>query len=50
MDTLLVIGTRGRAHLTAAQIVEHNNWVWTNIAAPAGRAIRMCTVQRALAA
>ncbi|MDE2428583.1 MAG: isochorismatase family protein [Burkholderiales bacterium] len=33
--------TGDRSHLKAGQIVEHHNWVWANMAAPAGRAIRV---------
>lgn len=31
--------TANRAHLTAQAIIEHHNWVWQNLAAPAGCAI-----------
>lgn len=36
--------TGDRPHLTAAQIVEHHNFIWTHIAPPAGRKSKVCTV------
>lgn len=36
--------TGDRPHLTAAQIVEHHNFIWTHIAVPAGRRIKVCKV------
>lgn len=41
--------TGDRGHLTARQIIEHHNWVWANLAVPAGRRIRVCTVNEAFA-
>lgn len=41
--------TGDRPHLSAAQIIEHHNWVWTHMAAPAGRSIQVRTVAQAFA-
>lgn len=37
-----------RPHLTSRQIIEHHNWTWENIAAPAGRTIRVRSVAQML--
>jgi nicotinamidase-related amidase len=39
--------TGDRPHLSAAQVIEHHNWVWANLAAPLGRQIQVCTVDEA---
>jgi nicotinamidase-related amidase len=39
--------TGDRPHLTAAQIIEHHNWTWANMAAPTGRQVHMRTVKQA---
>ena len=39
--------TGDRPHLSAAQVIEHHNWVWANLAAPLGRQIQVCTVEEA---
>lgn len=36
--------TGDRPHLSGAQIIEHHNWVWANLAAPHGRSVRTTTV------
>ncbi len=42
--------TGDRAHLPAAAIVEHHNWVWANLAIPQGRTLRVMPMAAALAA
>jgi nicotinamidase-related amidase len=39
--------TGDRPHLTAAQIVEHHNWVWQNLAIPRGQQLQVRTVAEA---
>jgi nicotinamidase-related amidase len=41
--------TGDRPHLKAAQIIEHHNWTWGNLAVPAGRQIHVRTVKQAFA-
>ena len=40
--------TGNRPHLSAQQIIEHHNWVWSNMAAPFGRTLRVCNTEQAL--
>jgi len=35
--------TADRAHLTAESIVRHHSWIWTNLALPAQRQLRVLT-------
>ena len=41
--------TGDRPHLKAAQIIEHHNWTWGELAAPFGRQIHVRTVEQAFA-
>lgn len=41
--------TGNRPHLDAQQIIEHHNWVWSNMTAPLGRSLRVCSTEQALA-
>lgn len=41
--------TGDRPHLGAGQIVAHHNWVWTHLAVPAERTLKVLTVEQAFA-
>lgn len=41
--------TGDRPHLSGGQIVAHHNWVWSQLAVPAGRMLKVLTVQQAFA-
>ena len=41
--------TGDRPHLSAEKIIEHHNWVWANMALPAGRSLKVQTVAQAFA-
>jgi nicotinamidase-related amidase len=40
--------TGDRPHLSAEQIIEHHNWVWANLAAPAGTTLTVQTLAQML--
>ncbi len=41
--------TGNRPHLSAQQIIEHHNWIWSNMTAPLGRSLQVCSTAQALA-
>jgi hypothetical protein len=50
MGTLSDAHTTGDTpHLSAGQIVAHHNWVWTHLAVPAERTLKVLTVAQAFA-
>ncbi len=41
--------TGNRPHLSALQIIGHHNWIWSNMTAPLGRSLQVCSTAQALA-
>ncbi|MCX0431651.1 cysteine hydrolase [Aeromonas veronii] len=41
--------TADRPHLSAAQIIEHHNWMWQHLSLPAGRSVTLLTTDELLA-